>query len=348
MLRTILLGSLLLNLGLAVLLIANRGDRSAGQEVGTAESLPLLQALRILDAAAVPPEGIRAVTAAYACQKESAGTAEYWKPAYVRDAERERGTYALLEAARESLAQRAGEADANPVIASLFAPYAHQYPFVPADKQVALQRIRAEHHSRLLADAAWGPQAASTVSKSLARMQSDIRTLLTADEYFEYSLRESPLGQQLIATGFDFSEEEFRKVFAAYSVDNASLYVTAAPTGSAQGERLKAALGEARYFELERSRDPAYRLLWSHAERHGLTSEMINDAYATIYRSKQELAALGARAAVGGAGAQTAAVYEARDRALRAALGDAAQREISRQLAAVAPRSVNRVVVQAR
>lgn len=104
------------------------------------------------------------------------------------------------------------------------------------------------------------------------KMLAEMKSFMSPEEIFEYEVRTSNLSRELrnnLKTA-NPSEDEFRKIFTATyearnlgpdakpATDNAAAYTK-------MDETMKETLGEERYTELQRMKDPAYRQLVSAA-----------------------------------------------------------------------------------
>ena len=131
--------------------------------------------------------------------------------------------------------------------------------------------------------------------------EAELAAFLSPDELEEYQLRNSPTANGLRSqlTGFEPSEEEFRKIFklqktfddefsqAFDSTDDRQLEIKARAQQEAQdalNAEVKKALGPARYNEWVRAQDGDYRTLSQVAERFELPQETT----AKVYDMKQE------------------------------------------------------------
>jgi hypothetical protein len=104
---------------------------------------------------------------------------------------------------------------------------------------------------------------------------TDIDRLLTPEERREYDLRNSTLAQRLRneLDSFAPSEAEFRLIYQA----EASLHDSGAAATDSPGqnleEQLKSGLGDERYSEYQRSKDPGYQCLLKIADRYNLSRD---------------------------------------------------------------------------
>lgn len=182
---------------------------------------------------------------------------EYWTPQALRDSNRQVAEAAAAEQARRDILKIAGEGAAeDPAYRTLFRPLDTEYPFLTSAKQIDLARLQAET-SRRRAEAVMRGASPSELVQVRDDFLASLGKLLTPEELFEYQLRASPAAQALLAGGFKFEEEEFRRVFS-------SLIATAGPnaltsgviplSGTAATDAIRQGLGEGRFGEYEKSR----------------------------------------------------------------------------------------------
>jgi hypothetical protein len=126
--------------------------------------------------------------------------------------------------------------------------------------------------------------------------EAELAQLLSPAELEEYQLRNSSTANSMRAqlTGFDPSEEEFRKIFriqktfddefakAFDATDDAQGEVKARAQQQAQealNEEVKKILGEKRFNEYQRAQDPDYRALVQVGDRFELPREVADSVY---------------------------------------------------------------------
>lgn len=239
---------------------------------------------------------------------------EYWRPLPARSAALREADYKSVQAARKLLLQSFGPAaQAQPAFADVFQPYRQRFPFLSADKQMALQQILFETTAGGAA-AFVGPEGAGDPRSAR------VRALLSDEEWAEYQRRESPAALRLANNGFEFTEAEFRAVY--------DVVAAAPPTAAglsphlASTSAVEQVLGTDRFLEFKRAQDPLYRWLRSGTARFGITQEVVADAYELIKSAEKQASQVGKtpRGAANIAQAR-AAIFAARDRELKARLG---------------------------
>lgn len=117
---------------------------------------------------------------------------------------------------------------------------------------------------------------------------AELNTLLTPDEQFEYAVRNSPAAQQLHVDlgAVQPSDAEFRAIYQA----QAALQGKLDAMGGLQGDdaqkaasteawneynaQMQAVLGDQRYADYQRSKDPDYQTLLGITDRYGIAPEM--------------------------------------------------------------------------
>ncbi len=166
--------------------------------------------------------------------------------------------------------------------------------FLPQEKQKALQALQEKYRvleARIYSDAHGLITAHERSAISVLHQQesTEMNALLTPDERFEYDVRNSPSATRLQQglEAFQPSEQEFRSIYQAQSAFEEKLQTTQEEVSSGSHvqpeeeltSQLKAALGEERYAEYERSKQPAYQMLARIAERYGLTKEVATQVF---------------------------------------------------------------------
>lgn len=214
-------------------------------------------------------------------QSAATGEAEYWKPNFVSSNARELASYEELLKARDALRASIGEgAVHDPRFAPLFQPYQTDLGFLPPAQQMELQSIMMKQLRQ--------PGAPEGVD-------AQIKSLLSAEHWKEYQYRKSPLRQRLLASGFDFSEQEYRAVFdlvAAASVERNLAFSAGAigdPAANPElSQALRDALGEERFARFRKVQDPNYATLLHVARSHDLPTSSIDGAYALIMENNAD------------------------------------------------------------
>jgi hypothetical protein len=197
---------------------------------------------------------------------------------------------------RTLLRQLFGESvEDDPVFEDLFRPYNQTLDFLSSDKQIALFEMAELNQAR--SRDMFGPGFIREQMQDRRAMQSEmiasIQELLTPDEYFEYELRESRAANRMrqTMTGFDYSEQEFRDIFAirnefqqlsSHSYMNMRDPQNRAAVAEARGDqdrRIAEYLGTERFNELKRLQDPVYQSLVAIGDRYGSSNRDIITAY---------------------------------------------------------------------
>jgi hypothetical protein len=155
-----------------------------------------------------------------------------------------------------------------------------------------------------------------------AERDRQLAEALTPEELAEYRLRGSPAAEErLRLSRIEFSEGELRTIVRATGERRQT------EEGAQQAEaELKAALGEARFADYQRAKDPRFEQISSVAERYGLSEELARSAYEMQLQANAHLAQVRQdksrsreeRAAL------LQAIHDETERALREVLGAAA------------------------
>src|SRR6266850_3270860 len=143
--------------------------------------------------------------------------------------------------------------------------------------------------------------------------EAELAQVLTPEELEEYQLRNSSTANSMRAqmTGFQPSEEEFRKIFRVQKVfdndfnsafdvtDDAQAEVKARAQQEAQdalNDEVKKILGDKRFTEYQRAQDPDYRTLVQVADRFELSRDVANRVYGMKQEAERQKLALEANA----------------------------------------------------
>jgi hypothetical protein len=247
---------------------------------------------------------------------------EYWKPPADRSERASVSSSVSDQAVRELLLQTFGPSVRDrPELSALFEPYARQFPFLTSEKQLALLAIRSQSRPAAATLGAALPCPTGSCGKELEA----IRSLLTAEEFFEYQLRESTLAVRLTNTGFDFTEQEFRDLFRVLSVAGGN------PAADAMAAGVRGVLAKDRFAQYQRLQDPAYRLLRQAAQQFALPRAAIDASFEAIKTGERKIAALQLDSKPSRDEARTA-IYLERDRVLQAQLGSEVVNLVARYL----------------
>lgn len=220
------------------------------------------------------------------------GTFQYWKISAISRSQMLLSAYERQRNIRQTIVSVFGESvKSDSAFGSIFQPYRATLPFLSNQKQIDLQEI-------IMNAEAIGIQSEGKLvgvrgvvnAESESAVRGEIRRLLSSDEFFEFEIRQSVRAQRLLATGFDFTEEEFRAAFRAASL-NESVMVGPQREGSSDKsiQHLRKIFGERRFSEFIRFQNPSFRLLASITSRYQLGSDKLNAAYAIVLNADQEI-----------------------------------------------------------
>lgn len=199
---------------------------------------------------------------------------DYWKPAPLRSEALREAEYKSTVATRELLLKHFGpDALNHPAFTEVFRPLRQRFGFLSPDKQIQLQQILFETGEGGLS---FSGRNSQTRNERLTR----VRALLDDNEFLEYQLRESMWALRLANSGMDFTENEFRAVYAAAAAADAES-ARVDPLRTAM-PRIKRALSPARFAAFERVQDPTFLWLRSGAARFGAKEDAIIKAYDLI------------------------------------------------------------------
>lgn len=187
----------------------------------------------------------------------------------------------------------------DPLFEALFKPLNDALPFLDSDKQIAIYEIRkrASISARQLSRGGFITEMREDRYRQAEEMEASLQAILSTDEFTEYELRESRLANRMAETmaTFDYSEQEFRDIFAIRRDNEGSEFTKLRDRQSfrelrgASNEAIKSYLGDQRYKEFERSQDPAYRSLLAIGERYGNTTGEITEVYEISQSTEAEV-----------------------------------------------------------
>lgn len=257
---------------------------------------------------------------------------EYWKPRHTRLADEFTADHRTGVAMYAALKELFGnEADAASSILRRFLPLQHEFAFLPAEKQLRVQEVLIAHRP---AERISAVPSRGAMAQRRASLLGELREVLTKDELFEYELRRSPIAERLRETGFDFTEAEFRKVFAVLLSADHSTMLGPTPTPATwsgpalppQAQRIAKVLGDERFRQYVKFQDPTYQVLDKTSSAFGLAPTTADAAYEIIQRTAEKANNVGANKPVLSIAtrAQIAELILARDRELRRLLGETA------------------------
>lgn len=166
---------------------------------------------------------------------------------------------------------------------------------LPPEKQQALSRVMrdyADMSSDVLFESGFGilmPWDREKLAYLEAEKRKDIASVLTPEELETYDLYASGTAQNLRRqlSGFDATEAEFRAIYAIEAASRSGLpaEVFGAPVSFSPGsaserrEKIRAALGEARYADYERVTDQSFQRARDITTRLNLPVENATAAY---------------------------------------------------------------------
>ena len=221
------------------------------------------------------------------------------------------------------------------------------YGFLPPEKQDQLKTLQAKYDD--LEQEIYARSKGMLLDEDQEQLrriekqrEAELAQVLTPEELEEYQLRNSSTANSMRAqmTGFQPSEDEFRKIFRLQKVfenefsqafdvtDDAQAQIKARAQQDAQdalNEEIKKILGDKRYGEYQRSQDPDYRTLTQVADRFALSPEVVNRVYSMKQEAERQKAALEAN---------TLITDEQRQAAL-AAIAKETERSVAKEMGSV-------------
>jgi hypothetical protein len=207
--------------------------------------------------------------------------AEYWRSPHARQIHERIDQYREDAAIRAIVLDAFGPAAAEAAgFAAVFKPLQNEFPTLSSQQQLAILAVERSVDEERLA------QLAQPVARAFAPTVNSARdrlaSILNSAELLEYDLRRSLTAQRLAASGFAFTEQEFRDVFAIHSSGASVKDGVLLQSAFGLEPKLRAALGPERYELFARSQDPAFRTLASIARLHNLPPEKVEAAYRIV------------------------------------------------------------------
>lgn len=208
---------------------------------------------------------------------------QYWKPDSIAMLEMAADKKLSDELIRRDLIDKYGDSAKDmPVFESYFYPLGLGYEFLISDLQIEVANVRDSHQQAMLTISTEGFHALSKIERQETAYWRRLRNLLTAEQLFEYSLRESQLAQQMRTMQFDWNEAEFREIYRIRSQNPPD------PTGSQQ---IKAYLGEQRYQDYILAADPSLAQFKHQAEQSGLRGAVLQAVVDLYFSYGEKIAA---------------------------------------------------------
>lgn len=150
--------------------------------------------------------------------------APYWVAEPVRVATLQRQRALAADQLRNQLLGVFGpDLQENAAARPLFEPFQEIFPFLAPEKQLQLQSLIVHEQQSLLERARSGPLPADPrlSTELFQRVLPEAAGFLSAEELAEMRLRVSIVAEKLRRSGFDFTEAEFRRAYAALAAKSA-------------------------------------------------------------------------------------------------------------------------------
>ena len=268
-------------------------------DFGTSDHLALMEQLQ---QQGMPDEFVRRIMLAsinlelseLARQQDSDN--QYWQSAQPNREEQVLQELNMAADKRTLLRQLFGDSvETDPIFEDLFRPYGQALDFLSSDKQIALfEKLElSQARSRDMFGPGFIREQMEERRTLQAEMLTSIQELLTPEEYFEYELRESRSANMMrqTMTGFDYTEQEFRDIFAIRNESQQQIQQSfmnmrdpqtraiMAEAREDQERRIAEYLGAERSDELKRLQDPVYQSLVTIGDRYGSSERSIISAY---------------------------------------------------------------------
>lgn len=214
----------------------------------------------------------------------------YWQPAYKIANQFKAAQRRNAESIRAELSANYGEqVFTEATFSTFFYPLGAGFEFLTSNQQIHIAELRDEYHAGLMSIKG-GLQSFVELQRKEQVYLGRVQEILSEDEFLEFQLRESQLAEQLRSINFDWSESEFRKVYAvraASTTPTSPLLPAGLFSSGLLSEEVKQVLGEVRYLKYLKATDPTFGQLSSQVELNGGSEQDAADAYA-VYTSYGE------------------------------------------------------------
>lgn len=231
---------------------------------------------------------------------------QFWKAgnpmAGMFDSDRMEKSQALNKEKRALLKELLGvEPDLKPdMMAGVNDVFSSMLDFLPAEKQSKVMDVYMNYQAKLAKSlgSSGAPDAEDMkrMQKVQKEMEAELAGVMTPQEFEDYQLRmsQTAMVMRMQLASFEPNEQEFRQIFkykktyedefglaGMYGLNSADKAEKekAESAKKAVDSQIKAALGDERYVEYERSQDWSYQGMYKTAERSGLGKAEANKVY---------------------------------------------------------------------
>jgi hypothetical protein len=233
---------------------------------------------------------------------------DYWRSMDKQESRRTIETIESRQHVRSVLLEAFGsDAAKNPIFARVFHPFSPRLDFVSAEHQAQIEnQLLQDARARIDARAPFiHVQPGSAEDEYLS---AAARKVLDDAQLREYELRHSITSQNVASSGFEFTEEEFRRTM--------TVILDGEKNAAGIDDGLARALGASRYAEFSRTHDPIYRYIELAASKRGISDSSVQAAYSAIEAANRSLSQRPRKATLA-----VASIYSERDRILVKELG---------------------------
>lgn len=189
--------------------------------------------------------------------------------------------------------------------ANLFKPLNDRLPFLASSQQIAIDLFMKEQQARM-PDGIGDDDFFLKAKENQLLLEQHVATLLTEDEMLDYQLATSFRAQtmKLELSSFEPTQDELRALMSLsnqYETDPLVRQTemlndyfetgqinreNVANSGKIPDHELVAALGEERYQDYQRAKDPVFASLQKHSSTLGLSDDEIDSAYKIVSKYK--------------------------------------------------------------
>jgi|GEM_PF-5327906 len=203
----------------------------------------------------------------------NASSSNYWaSSSHIEQLQAVEKSYQRFAQVRKTLVAEFGpEAENDPLFSFMFFPLGDIYSFMSSAEQIALQDAQLSQAKGIFSGAI-DPTANHDPAKDV----------LSDTSFYEYSLRASPLADQLRMLNISFTEQSYRQTYALLSSPNRKAGEPPQRINGETGLRLIKSLGEQDALKIWATLDSYFSYIYGLGEQYGLTDKEIVDAHQIV------------------------------------------------------------------
>ena len=200
-------------------------------------------------------------------------SSNYWaSSSHIEQLQSVEKSYQRFAQVRKTLVAEFGpEAENDPLFSFMFFPLGDIYSFMSSAEQIALQDAQLSQAKGIFSGAI-DPTANHDPAKDV----------LSDTSFYEYSLRASPLADQLRMLNISFTEQSYRQTYALLSSPNRKAGEPPQRINGETGLRLIKSLGEQDALKIWATLDSYFSYIYGLGKQYGLTDKEIVDAHQIV------------------------------------------------------------------